>query len=85
LRPPAGAVVLSIDERSGMQALERRFPDRPAAPGRTGRRKFEHTRHGTQSLLCAFEVHRGRVSFAKTSSDSLGTVRNPRATAASRA
>ena len=34
LHPPAGAVVLSIDEKTGMQALERRFPDRPAAPGR---------------------------------------------------
>jgi transposase len=61
LHPPAGAVVLSIDEKTGMQALERRFPDRPAAPGRPGRREFEYTRHGTQSLLCAFEVHRGRV------------------------
>lgn len=59
--PPAGAVVLSIDEKTGMQALERRFPDRPAAPGRRPRREFEYTRHGTQSLLCAFEVHRGRV------------------------
>jgi hypothetical protein len=61
LHPPAGAVVLSIDEKTGMQALERRFPDRPAGPGRRRRREFEYTRHGTQSLLCAFEVHPGRV------------------------
>jgi len=61
LHPPAGAVVLSIDEKTGMQALERRFPDRPPAPGRRRRREFEYRRHGTQSLLCAFEVHRGRV------------------------
>jgi transposase len=61
LHPPAGAVVLSVDEKTGMQARERRFPDRPAAPGRPGRREFEYTRHGTQSLLCAFEVHRGRA------------------------
>lgn len=54
-------MVLSIDEKTGMQALERRFPDRPPAPGRPRRREFEYTRHGTQSLLCAFEVHRGRV------------------------
>jgi hypothetical protein len=62
LHPPAGAVVLSIDEKTGMQALERRFPDRPPAPSRPRRREFEYTRHGTQSLLCAFEVHRGRVT-----------------------
>jgi transposase len=64
LRPPPGAVVLSIDEKTGMQALERRFPDRPPAPGRRRRREFEYKRHGTQSLLCAFEVHRGRVVAA---------------------
>lgn len=64
LHPPPGAVVLSIDEKTGMQALERRFPDRPGAPGRRRRREFEYTRHGTQSLLCAFEVHRGRVVAA---------------------
>lgn len=64
LHPPAGAVVLSIDEKTGMQALERRFPDRPAVPGRRRRREFEYRRHGTQSLLCAFEVHRGRVVAA---------------------
>ena len=61
LQPPPGAVVLSIDEKTGMQALERRFPDRPPARGRRRRREFEYTRHGTQSLLCAFEVHRGRA------------------------
>ncbi len=61
LHPPPGAVVLSIDEKTGMQALERRFPDRPAGPGRRRRREFEYTRHGMQSLLCAFDVHRGRV------------------------
>src|SRR4029450_10523197 len=61
LRPPVGAVVLSIDEKTGMQALERRFPDRPPTPGRRRRREFEYTRHGTQSLLSAFEVHRGGV------------------------
>lgn len=62
LQPPTvGTVVLCIDEKTGMQALERRFPDRPAAPGRIRRREFEYKRHGTQSLLCAFEVHTGRV------------------------
>ena len=61
LTPPAGSVVLSIDEKTGMQALQRRFPDRPARPGRRRRREFEYKRHGTQSLLCAFDVHSGRA------------------------
>jgi DDE superfamily endonuclease/Winged helix-turn helix len=64
LHPPAGSVVLSIDEKTGMQALERRVPDRPARPGRPRRREFEYTRHGTQSLLCAFEVHQGQATGA---------------------
>jgi hypothetical protein len=61
LHPPKGSVVLSIDEKTGMQALERRLPGRPARPGRPGRREFEYIRHGTQSLFCSFEVHKGRV------------------------
>ena len=61
LHPPVGSVVLSIDEKTGMQALERRFPDRPPAPGRLRRREFEYKRHGTQALLCAFDVHTGQV------------------------
>jgi hypothetical protein len=62
LTPPApNMVVLCIDEKPGMQALERRFPDRPAARGRLRRREFEYKRHGTQTLLGAFEVHTGNV------------------------
>jgi transposase len=61
LHPPTGSVVLSIDEKTGMQALERRFPDRPPQPGRLRRREYEYKRHGTQALLCAFDVHTGRV------------------------
>jgi len=56
--------VLSIDEKTGMQALERRFPDKPPAPGRKRRREFEYKRHGTQSLLAAFNVHTGQVEAA---------------------
>lgn len=48
-------------EKPGMQALERRFPDGPTAPGRLRRREFEYKRHGTQTLLCAFNVHTGNV------------------------
>ncbi len=62
LHRPTDSVVLSIDEKTGMQALERRFPDRAPALGRRRRREFEYKRHGTQSLLCAFEVHTGKVT-----------------------
>ena len=61
LNPQPGSVVLCIDEKTGMQAIERRSMDRPPAPGRYRRREFEYKRHGTQSLLCAFEVHTGRA------------------------
>jgi transposase len=62
LTPPAlDSVVLCIDEKPGMQALERRFPDGPTAPGRLRRREFEYKRNGTQTLLCAFNVHTGKV------------------------
>ena len=61
LNPPAGDVVLCVDEKTGMQALERRFPDHPPVPRRARRREFEYKRHGTQSLFCAFDVHTGRV------------------------
>ena len=61
LNPPPGSTVLSIDEKTGMQALERRHPDRPARPGQLARREFEYVRHGTQSLIAAFHVHSGRV------------------------
>lgn len=61
LDPPADSVVLCVDEKTSMQAIERRFPDRLPAPGRRRRREFEYRRHGTQSLLASFEVHTGKV------------------------
>ncbi len=61
LHPPEGAVVLSIDEKTGMQAIERLHPDRPPRPGEHLRREFEYIRHGTQSLIAALNVHTGKV------------------------
>lgn len=61
VNPPPGSTVLCIDEKTGMQALERKHPDRPARPGREGRREFEYVRHGTQALLAAFNVGTGEV------------------------
>lgn len=59
--PPPGATVLSIDEKTCIQALSRRHPLRVAAPRRDGRQEFEYSRHGTRSLIGAFDVATGRV------------------------
>ncbi len=53
---------MSIDEMTGMQALERAAPDRPMAPGKAVRREFEYIRHGTQTLIAAFDVATGKVT-----------------------
>ena len=61
LEPPKRAVVFSIDEKTGMQALEYRHPTQPAQPATPVREEFEYVRHGTASLMAAFEVHTGSV------------------------
>lgn len=61
LDPPKDSTVVCVDEKTQMQAIERKHPDRPASPGRRGRREFEYVRHGTQSLFAAFVVHTGTV------------------------
>lgn len=61
LNPPPGATVICIDEKTGMQATERKHPDRPTRPGEAGRREFEYVRHGTQALIAAFLVHHGDI------------------------
>jgi transposase len=58
---PKGSVVLSVDEKTGIQAIERKYADRAPAPGRARRREFEYVRHGTQALIAALDVHSGRV------------------------
>lgn len=61
LEPPAGAVVLCVDEDSGLQALERKYETRLPQPGRAGRYEYEYKRHGTVSLLAAFDIATGKV------------------------
>src|SRR2546427_13259 len=61
LHPPRDGVVLSIDEKTGMQALERKYPGRRPLPGQPGRREFEYIRHGTLTLIAALNVHTGTV------------------------
>jgi len=58
---PKGEPVLSIDEKTGMQALSRRRPLRPAAPGRDARFDFEYKRNGTRCLFACFNVGTGKV------------------------
>ena len=52
---------VSIDEMTGIQALERVAPGLPMAPGKVERREFEYRRHGTQTLIAAFDVTTGKV------------------------
>jgi hypothetical protein len=61
LEPPKGATVLCVDEKSGIQALERRYPTQSPGRGAPGRFEFEYRRHGTRTLLAAFETRTGRV------------------------
>jgi transposase len=59
--PPEKAVVLCVDEKSGMQALDRSQPVLPAMPGMPERRSHDYVRHGVTSLFAAFDVADGTV------------------------
>ena len=61
INPPPDAVLLSIDEKTGIQAKSRKYPTRAVAPGRAARREFEYRRHGTVSLMAAMNVVDGTV------------------------
>lgn len=52
---------VSIDEMTGIQALERMSPGLPMRPGKVERHEFEYRRHGTQTLIAAFDVVTGTV------------------------
>jgi hypothetical protein len=53
--------VISADEMTGVQALERIAPALPMVAGKVERREFEYKRHGTQTLIAAFDVATGTV------------------------
>jgi len=53
--------IWSIDEMTGVQALERIAPPLPMRCGKVERREFEYKRHGTQTLIAAFDVVAGKV------------------------
>jgi transposase len=59
--PPEKAVVLCVDEKSGMQALDRSQPVLPMMPGMPERRSHDYARHGVTSLFAAFDIADGTV------------------------
>lgn len=61
LRPPQHALVLCVDEKTAIQALDRKDPILPFSPGRAERHGFEYVRHGTLSLYAALNTHTGEV------------------------
>ena len=56
-----GERCVSTDELTGVQALERKHPGLPPAPGKVERREFEYVRHGTRSFILSRDVATGRV------------------------
>ena len=61
MSPPDRAIVLCVDEKSQIQALDRSQPVLPMRPGQAARRTHDYTRHGTTSLFAALDVAAGRV------------------------
>ena len=59
--PPDRAVVLCVDEKSQIQALDRSQPMLPLRPGQPARYTHDYTRHGTTSLFAALDIATGRV------------------------
>jgi transposase len=59
--PPENVLVVSIDEKTGIQAKAPTKPDRRPEPGKPTRREHEYTRNGTQCLFAALKVHHGDV------------------------
>ena len=69
-----GGHLVSCDEMTGIQALERAAPTLPLRPGQVERREFEYLRHGTQCLIANFDVATGQVvtpsiGFTRTEAD----------------
>lgn len=57
-----GTHVVSTDEKTGIQALERNAPAKPMLPGHPEKIEFEYTRHGTLSLIPSFDVATGKIT-----------------------
>jgi transposase len=61
LRPPQHAAVFCVDEKTAIQALDRKDPILPLSPGRAERHGFEYVRHGTLSLYAALNTKTGAI------------------------
>src|SRR5262245_15261835 len=61
LNPPDRAIVLCVDEKSQVQALDRTQPIQPTLPGRPEKASHDYVRHGTTSLFAALDVATGQV------------------------
>jgi hypothetical protein len=56
-----GTHTVSVDEATGLQAVERNAPDKPAQPGSVPKQEFEYTRHGTTTLTAGTDVVTGMI------------------------
>jgi transposase len=61
MAPPKHAIVLSVDEKSQIQALDRTQPGLPLKPGKAGTMSHDYKRHGTTTLFAALDVLEGTV------------------------
>jgi len=66
LNPPQHALVLCVDEKTAIQALDRKDPLLPLSPGRAERHGFEYIRNGTLSLYAALDTRSGEVQGKTT-------------------
>jgi hypothetical protein len=75
-----GRLVISSDEKTGMQILERKYPTQLVRPGQPEKREFEYLRHGTRVLLTSFIVSTGKVVWdlgeTRTSNDWVAHLRH---------
>ena len=74
LNPPQHAAVFCVDEKTAIQALDRKDPVLSLSPGRAEHHGFEYYRHGTLSLYAAFNTKTGEVLRKTATRHHLGRV-----------
>ena len=80
LDPPKGALVLCVDEKTQIQALDRTQPTLPINPGKAARMTHDYKRNGTTSLYAALEIATGEVTGSATRAHRPGVPRLPEPT-----